>query len=252
MKIRSNMQCPWHIKGLVFDPGTINDVVTTDAQILEAITEFANAGKLTILESDSILSVTPVQKIEKIEVKEVSKVAPVLNDPTTFLHIKEDDTLNVKTMDVVVEKTDVITAAAMPVTVSADVDAVETVEVAQAPVAIVEEGANDVTSGFIVVPGKVPGEGKIKSIDSVIKQNVETVQEVLKEAAKELETLDVKAVTPVEIPEDVQKIYDMNPNKRKSVIMKLTDVDFLKKLAQFTVNEKLVVIISERISELQK
>ena len=238
MKIRSNMDRVWSLAGIRFEPGmviTFDILKCNDLRQLKAVVEEIRKGNITVVEQDDYFKPASITKIEQPQVikKESQEDIVVVTRGGTFTDEIPKDVLTENTIQ------------SVPVTID--------VEKQSEPV--VGEGniknESSTEAGFVVLPGKKPGEGQLKSVSEVIQEKTDEIADVLKDAAKDLEELNKKEEVIEQVPEDVDKILKMKANERKLYIAKLDDKELLLKISKYTKVKTILNIINQRLEELK-
>ena len=245
MKIRSNENTKWSIEGLTLEPGV---VVELPKHLEEKFDKFIKLGLISVVDYDGEDKVSTVIKVDKAPEQKpvVTKRVNLLN-PTQSIYVESQQNLNV-----IVESgtEDQLNVPLVPKE-SDDNPKVKVIEVDQDPI-VVEKNGNPRTDGFVVVPGKKPGEGQAVSVDDYLNKQANSVKEVLENTAKELEALKEEEPKPItNVSERTQVVLDKDANSRKLFIAQLSDKDFLLEIANSTHDKNIQNIISQRLEELK-
>ena len=239
MKIRSNESTNWSIEGITLVPGRIVEIAD---ELRPKFDAFIKAGLITIVDStERVNNVVKVESAPKKQENSVIQKTDLLN-PTRKIYVEKQDNLNI-----IVEKgTD-------PEVNPVEISEKNEIKVESQDTEVITAGQNnEVTdTGFVILPGKKPGEGQIKSVDQFIQEKTDAVKQVLSDTAKELDALkqkepEVKSV----IPEHVKQILDMEANKRKVIIANIDDKAALLEIAECTADNNIKNIINQRLEEL--
>jgi len=238
MKIRSNMNRVWSLAGIRFEPGmivTFDILKCNDLRQVKAVVEEIRKGNITVVEQDDYFKPASITKVEQPQVikKETQEDIVVVTKGGTFKDEIPADILNEGNVE--------------PVSVKIEAEK-------QSEVVVKEGNIKDeasIEAGFVVLPGKKPGEGQLKSVNEIIKEKTDEITDVLKDAAKDLEELNKKEEVIEEVPEDVAKILKMKANDRKLFIAKLEDKELLLKISKYTKVKTILNIINQRLEELK-
>ena len=239
MKIRSNSKKIWSLAGLRMEPGVVVNfdiLKCRDIRQLKAVLQEIEKGNISIVEQDDLFKSKDVVKVEKVKpIKpELQEDLVVVTKQGTFKdEIPADILEEPKVTETQVTKIDV--------------------EV-QPEVVVKESGIKnefEETGGFVVIPGKKPGEGQLKTVSNVIQEKTDEIAEVLKDATKELESLNKKEEVIKDIPEDIDKILKMKVNERKLYIAKIEDKELLLNITKYTKVKSILNIVSQRLEELK-
>lgn len=238
MKIRSNMNRVWSLAGIRFEPGmvvTFDILKCNDLRQVKAVVEEIRKGNIAVVEQDDYFKPASITKVEQPQVikKETQEDIVVVTKGGTFKDEIPADILNEGNVE--------------PVSVKIEAEK-------QSEVVVKEGNIKDeasIEAGFVVLPGKKPGEGQLKSVNEIIKEKTDEITDVLKDAAKDLEELNKKEEVIEEVPEDVAKILKMKANDRKLFIAKLEDKELLLKISKYTKVKTILNIINQRLEELK-
>jgi len=238
MKIRSNMNRVWSLAGIRFEPGmivTFDILKCNDLRQVKAVVEEIRKGNITVVEQDDYFKPASITKVEQPQVikKETQEDIVVVTKGGTFKDEIPADILNEGNVE--------------PVSVKIEAEK-------QSEVVVKEGNIKDeasIEAGFVVLPGKKPGEGQLKSVNEIIKEKTDEITDVLKDEAKDLEELNKKEEVIEEVPEDVAKILKMKANDRKLFIAKLEDKELLLKISKYTKVKTILNIINQRLEELK-
>lgn len=238
MKIRSNMNRVWSLAGIRFEPGmivTFDILKCKDLRQVKAVIEEIRKGNIAVVEQDDYFKPASITKVEQPQVikKETQEDIVVVTKGGTFKDEIPADILNEGNVE--------------PVSVKIEAEK-------QSEVVVKEGNIKDeasIEAGFVVLPGKKPGEGQLKSVNEIIKEKTDEITDVLKDAAKDLEELSKKEEVIEEVPEDVAKILKMKANDRKLFIAKLEDKELLLKISKYTKVKTILNIINQRLEELK-
>lgn len=238
MKIRSNSKNIWSLAGLRMEPGVVVNfdiLKCNDLRQVKAVVEEIRKGNITVVEQDDYFKPASITKVEQPQVikKETQEDIVVVTKGGTFKDEIPTDILNEGNIK------------STPVKIEAE---------KQSEVVVKEGNIKDeasIEAGFVVLPGKKPGEGQLKSVNEIIKEKTDEITNVLKDAAKDLEELNKKEEVIEEVPEDVAKILKMKANDRKLFIAKLEDKELLLKISKYTKVKTVLNIINQRLEELK-
>lgn len=238
MKIRSNSKNIWSLAGLRMEPGVVVNfdiLKCNDLRQVKAVVEEIRKGNITVVEQDDYFKPASITKVEQPQVikKETQEDIVVVTKGGTFKDEIPTDILNEGNIK------------STPVKIEAE---------KQSEVVVKEGNIKDeasIEAGFVVLPGKKPGEGQLKSVNEIIKEKTDEITDVLKDAAKDLEELNKKEEVIEEVPEDVAKILKMKANDRKLFIAKLEDKELLLKISKYTKVKTILNIINQRLEELK-
>lgn len=238
MKIRSNSKVVWSLAGLRMEPGVVVNfdiLKCKDLRQVKAVIEEIRKGNIAVVEQDDYFKPTAVTKVDTPQVikKETQEDIVVVTKGGTFKDEIPADILNEGNVE--------------PVSVKIEAEK-------QSEVVVKEGNIKDeasIEAGFVVLPGKKPGEGQLKSVNEIIKEKTDEITDVLKDAAKDLEELNKKEEVIEEVPEDVAKILKMKANDRKLFIAKLEDKELLLKISKYTKVKTILNIINQRLEELK-
>ena len=245
MKIRSNENSKWSIEGLVLEPGK---VIELPKNLEEKFDKFIKLGLISVVDYDGADKVSTVVKVDKAPEKKpvVTKRVNLLN-PTQSIYVEPQQDLNV-----VVESgtEDQLNVPLVPKEADEN-PKVEVTEVDQEPI-VVERHGDPRTDGFVVVPGKKPGEGQAITVEDYLDKQANSVKEVLENTAKELEALKVEEPKPItDVSQRTQEVLNKDANSRKLFVAQLNDKDFLLEIAQSTHDKNIQSIINQRLEELK-
>lgn len=230
----------WSLAGIRFEPGVVVNfdiLKCNDMRKLKAIFIEIEKGNISIIEQDSFFKPTTVKKIEQPQVikQEFQEDLTVVTKSGTFKDEIPTDILNEGANKI----------ESIPVKVEAEIQS----EV------VVKEGniknESSTEAGFVVLPGKKPGEGQLKPVSEIIQEKTDEIADVLKDAAKDLEELNKKEEVIEQVPEEVDKILKMKANDRKLFIAKLDDKELLLKISKYTKVKTILNIINQRLEELK-
>ena len=239
MKIRSNIDRVWSLAGIRLEPGVVVNfdiLKCRDIRQLKAILEEISKGNITVVEEDNLFKskqVTKVEPVKQIKSEKQDELIVVTKQGTFEDEIPADVLEESK-----VEKNEVT---------KIDVEV-------QSDIAVAEGGIKneDETGGFVVIPGKKPGEGQLKTVSAVIQEKTDEIVEVLKDATKELADLNKKEDEVIkDIPEDIDKILKMKANERKLYIAKIEDKNLLLEICKYTKVKSILNIVNQRLEELK-
>ena len=224
MKIRSNMDRVWSLAGIRFEPGmiiTFDILKCNDLRQVKAVIEEIRKGNISVVEQDDYFKPASITKVEQPQVvkQEFQEDLTVVTKGGTFKDEIPEDVLNECTNNI----------ESIPVKVEVEVQ----------PEVVVKEGnikdEASTEAGFVVLPGKKPGEGQLKPVSEVIQEKTDEIVEVLKDATKELADLNKKEDEVIkDIPEDIDKILKMKANERKLYIAKIEDKNLLLEICKYT------------------
>lgn len=240
MKIRSNSKNIWSLAGLRMEPGVVINfdiLKCRDIRQLKAVLQEIEKGNISIVEQDNLF--------KNQEVKKVEPVKPVKSE-------KQDELIVVTKQGTFKDEipADILEESKSESNEITKID----VEV-QSDIAVAEGGIkNEVNEagGFVVIPGKKPGEGQLKTVSAVIQEKTDEIAEVLKDTAKELEALNKKEEEVIkDIPEDIDKILKMKANERKLYIAKIEDKNLLLEICKYTKVKSILNIVTQRLEELK-
>lgn len=245
MKIRSNENTRWSIEGFTLEPGV---VVELPKHLEEKFDKFIKLGLISVVDYDGEDKVSTVVKVDKApEQKSVKTKRVNLLNPTQAIYVEPQQNLNV----VVESGTEDNLNVPLTPKESDENPKIQVVEVDQDPI-VVEKHGDPRTDGFVVVPGKKPGEGQAVSVDDYLNKQADSVKEVLANTAKELEALKEEEPKPItNISDRAQVVLDKDMNSRKLFIAQLSDKDFLLEIANSTNDKNIQNIISQRLEELR-
>lgn len=239
MKIRSNSKNIWSLAGLRMEPGVVVNfdiLKCRDIRQLKAVLQEIEKGNISIVEQDDLFKSKDVVKVEKVQpIKpELQEDLVVVTKQGTFKdEIPADILEEPKVTETQVTKIDV--------------------EVQ--PEVVVKEGGikneSEETGGFVVIPGKKPGEGQLKTVSDVIQEKTDEIAEVLKDATKELADLNKKEEVIKDIPENIDNILKMKANERKLYIAKIEDKELLLNITKYTKVKSILNIVNQRLEELK-
>lgn len=239
MKIRSNSKVVWSLAGLRLEPGVVVDfdiLKCKDIRQLKAVLQEIEKGNISIVEQDNLFKQSTVIKVQSEPIKKESQEdLIVVTKQGTF----KDEI----PADVLEEPKEVVQE---PVKIQVEVQ----------PEVVVKEGGikheSEETGGFVVIPGKKPGEGQLKTVSDVIQEKTDEIVEVLKDATKELADLNKKEDAVIkDIPENIDNILKMKANERKLYIAKIEDKDLLVEISKYTKVKSILNIVSQRLEELK-
>jgi len=239
MKIRSNMDRVWSLAGLRMEPGVVINfdiLKCRDIRQLKAVLQEIEKGNISIVEQDNLFKQSTVIKVQPEPIKKESQEdLIVVTKQGTF----KDEI----PADVLEEPKEVVQE---PVKIQVEVQ----------PEVVVKEGGikneSEETGGFVVIPGKKPGEGQLKTVSAVIQEKTDEIAEVLKDATKELADLNKKEDAVIkDIPENIDNILKMKANERKLYIAKIEDKDLLVEISKYTKVKSILNIVSQRLEELK-
>lgn len=240
MKIRSNSKVVWSLAGLRMEPGVVIDfdiLKCRDIRQLKAVLQEIEKGNISIVEQDNLFKNQEVKKVEpvkQVKSEKQDELIVVTKQGTFKDEIPADILEESKSESNEITKIDV--------------------EV-QSDIAVAEGGIkNEVNEagGFVVIPGKKPGEGQLKTVSAVIQEKTDEIAEVLKDTAKELEALNKKEEEVIkDIPEDIDKILKMKANERKLYIAKIEDKNLLLEICKYTKVKSILNIVTQRLEELK-
>lgn len=240
MKIRSNMDRVWSLAGIRFEPGTIiifDILKCNDLRQVKAVIEEIRKGNISVVEQDDYFKPASITKVEQPQVvkQEFQEDLTVVTKGGTFKDEIPEDVLNECTNNI----------ESIPVKVEVEVQ----------PEVVVKEGnikdEASTEAGFVVLPGKKPGEGQLKPVSEVIQEKTDEIADVLKDAAKDLEELNKKEEVIEQVPEEIDKILKMKANDRKLFIAKLEDKELLLEISKYTKVKTILNIINQRLEELK-
>lgn len=245
MKIRSNENSKWSIEGLVLEPGK---VIELPKNLEEKFDKFIKLGLISVVDYDGEDKVSTVVKVDKAPEKKpvIEKRVNLLN-PTQSIYVESQQDLNV-----IVESgtEDQLNTPLVPKEADEN-PKVKVTEVEQEPI-VVERHGDPRTDGFVVVPGKKPGEGQAIAVEDYLDKQANSVKEVLENTAKELEALKEEEPKPItNVSERTQVVLDKDANSRKLFIAQLSDKDFLLEIANSTNDKNIQNIINQRLEELR-
>lgn len=245
MKIRSNENTRWSIEGFTLEPGV---VVELPKHLEEKFDKFIKLGLISVVDYDGEDKVSTVVKVDKAPEQKVIKTKRVnLLNPTQAIYVEPQQNLNV----VVESGTEDNLNVPLTPKESDENPKIQVVEVDQDPI-VVEKHGDPRTDGFVVVPGKKPGEGQAVSVEDYLEKQSDSVKEVLANTAKELEALKEEEPKPItNISDRAQVVLDKDMNSRKLFIAQLSDKDFLLEIANSTNDKNIQNIISQRLEELR-
>ena len=238
MKIRSNSKNIWSLAGLRLEPGVVVNfdiLKCRDIRQLKAVLQEIEKGNISVVEQDNLFKNQEVKKVQPEPIKkEVQEDLIVVTKQGTFKDEIPADVLE-ESKEVVQE----------PVKIQVEVQ----------PEVVVKEGGikneSEETGGFVVIPGKKPGEGQLKTVSDVIQEKTDEIAEVLKDATKELADLNKKEEVIKDIPENIDNILKMKANERKLYIAKIEDKDLLVEISKYTKVKSILNIVSQRLEELK-
>lgn len=238
MKIRSNSKVVWSLAGLRMEPGVVINfdiLKCKDIRQLKAVLQEIEKGNISVVEQDNLFKQSTVTKIQPEPIKkEVQEDLIVVTKQGTF----QDEI----PADILEEPKEVVQE---PVKIQVEVQ----------PEVVVKEGGikneSEETGGFVVIPGKKPGEGQLKTVSDVIQEKTDEIAEVLKDATKELADLNKKEEVIKDIPENIDNILKMKANERKLYIAKIEDKDLLVEISKYTKVKSILNIVSQRLEELK-
>ena len=245
MKIRSNENTKWSIEGFILEPGV---VVELPKHLKEKFDKFIKLGLISVVDYDGEDKVSTVVKVDKApENKPVIEKRVNLVNPTQTIYVEPQQELNV-----IVESgtEDQLNVPLVPKEADEN-PKIQVIEEGQEPI-VVEKHGDPRTDGFVVVPGKKPGEGQALSVEDYLDKQANSVKEVLEKTAKELEALKVEEPKPISnVSKRTQEVLNKDANSRKLFIAQLNDKDFLLEIAQSTNDKNIQSIISQRLEELK-
>lgn len=245
MKIRSNENTRWSIEGFTLEPGV---VVELPKHLEEKFDKFIKLGLISVVDYDGEDKVSTVVRVDKAPEQKVTKTKRVnLLNPTQAIYVEPQQNLNV----IVESGTEDNLNVPLTPKESDENPKIQVVEVDQDPI-VVEKHGDPRTDGFVVVPGKKPGEGQAVSVEDYLEKQSDSVKEVLANTAKELEALKEEEPKPItNISDRAQVVLDKDMNSRKLFIAQLSDKDFLLEIANSTNDKNIQNIISQRLEELR-
>ena len=239
MKIRSNSKNIWSLAGLRMEPGVVINfdiLKCRDIRQLKAVLQEIEKGNISIVEQDNLFKNQEVKKVEPVKQVKSEKQDELI------VVTKQGTFKDEIPADVLEEPKEVVQE---PVKIQVEVQ----------PEVVVKEGGikneSEETGGFVVIPGKKPGEGQLKTVSDVIQEKTDEIVEVLKDATKELADLNKKEEVIKDIPEDIDKILKMKANERKLYIAKIEDKDLLVEISKYTKVKSILNIVNQRLEELK-
>lgn len=239
MKIRSNSNVVWSLAGLRMEPGVVINfdiVQCRDIRQLKAVLQEIEKGNISVVEQDNLFKNQEVKKFEPVKQVKSEKQDELI------VVTKQGTFKDEIPADVLEEPKEVVQE---PVKIQVEVQ----------PEVVVKEGGikneSEETGGFVVIPGKKPGEGQLKTVNEVIQEKTDEIVEVLKDATKELADLNKKEEVIKDIPEDIDKILKMKANERKLYIAKIEDKDLLVEISKYTKVKSILNIVNQRLEELK-
>lgn len=240
MKIRSNSKVVWSLAGLRLEPGVIVNfdiLKCKDIRQLKAVLQEIEKGNISIVEQDNLFKNQEVKKVEPVKQVKSEKQDELI------IVTKQGTFKDEIPADVLEEPKELVQE---PVKIQVEVQ----------PEVVVKEGGikneSEETGGFVVIPGKKPGEGQLKTVSDVIQEKTDEIAEVLKDATKELADLNKKEdVVIKDIPENIDNILKMKANERKLYIAKIEDKDLLVEISKYTKVKSILNIVSQRLEELK-
>lgn len=240
MKIRSNMDRVWSLAGLRMEPGVVINfdiLKCRDMRQLKAVLQEIEKGNISVVEQDNLFKQSVVKKVEPVkQIKsEKQEDLVVVTKKGTFADEIPADILE----EPEVKKNGVT---------KIDVEVQSGIAVAQGGI----KNETEENGGFVVIPGKKPGEGQLKTVNEVIQEKTDEIVEVLKDATKELADLNKKEDEVIkDIPEDIDKILKMKANERKLYIAKIEDKNLLLEICKYTKVKSILNIVNQRLEELK-
>lgn len=245
MKIRSNENTRWSIEGLILEPGKVIDL---PKNLEEKFDKFIKLGLITVVDYDGEDKISTVVKVDKApEKKPVIEKRVNLVNPTQSIYVESQQNLNV-----IVESgtEDQLNVPLVPKEADEN-PKVQVIEEDHEPI-VVEKHGDPRTDGFVVVPGKKPGDGQAITVEDYLDKQANSVKEVLENTAKELEALKEEEPKPISnVSERTQEVLNKDTNSRKLFIAQLSDKDFLLEIAQSTHDKNIQSIINQRLEELK-
>lgn len=240
MKIRSNSKVVWSLAGLRLEPGVVVNfdiLKCKDIRQLKAVLQEIEKGNISIVEQDNLFKNQEVKKVEPVKQVKSEKQDELI------VVTKQGTFKDEIPADVLEEPKEVVQE---PVKIQVEVQ----------PEVVVKEGGikneSEETGGFVVIPGKKPGEGQLKTVSDVIQEKTDEIAEVLKDATKELADLNKKEDAVIkDIPENIDNILKMKANERKLYIAKIEDKDLLVEISKYTKVKSILNIVSQRLEELK-
>ena len=239
MKIRSNSKVVWSLAGLRLEPGVVVNfdiLKCRDIRQLKAVLQEIEKGNISIVEQDNLFKQSTVTKVQSEPIKKESQ--------EDLIVVTKQGTFNNEIpADILEEPKEVVQE---PVKIQVEVQ----------PEVVVKEGGikneSEETGGFVVIPGKKPGEGQLKTVSDVIQEKTDEIAEVLKDATKELADLNKKEDAVIkDIPENIDNILKMKANERKLYIAKIEDKDLLVEISKYTKVKSILNIVNQRLEELK-
>lgn len=240
MKIRSNSKNIWSLAGLRLEPGVVVNfdiLKCRDIRQLKAVLQEIEKGNISIVEQDNLFKNQEVKKVEPVKQVKSEKQEDLI------VVTKQGTFKDEIPADVLEEPKEVVQESIK-------------VQVEVQPEVVVKEGnikdEAAETGGFVVIPGKKPGEGQLKTVSDVIQEKTDEIAEVLKDATKELADLNKKEDAVIkDIPENIDNILKMKANERKLYIAKIEDKDLLVEISKYTKVKSILNIVNQRLEELK-
>ena len=117
---------------------------------------------------------------------------------------------------------------------------------------IVIDGATNITpntGSTLIQKGNFPGEGTETSVEKVIADGVQNIQDNMNKAAAAVPPAEPKE--PVKpIPDNLKTWFTHSLNTKKSQILRYNDIAFLRYVSDYDKDVKVQKLLSQRIKEL--
>jgi hypothetical protein len=113
---------------------------------------------------------------------------------------------------------------------------------------VLPKGLKQEDEGNVVVTGKLPGQGEVKTISDFVGGQVKKASKVIEDAGKGKEKKSEKKEDKP-MPEDLKDWFKLRHAQKKLKILEMTDIVRLKYIMEW--DEKVKKLIDQRLKELQ-